>query len=299
MAKPKFRAFRFELAICIGAPLVVLLAIAIPGYVHIRSVKSDIRAREVLLDEIPVMERRLLVVSQMLAPYRVKNGGKDKIGELQQQVNKLAEEQGVKVKSVNAEKVAVPDSPSSMDYQVSLAGEGGLVGTIRMMDALDQPVQCLKVASVKLRAKSILPHPVYDAEWLFQYRFIPSKTVEEKAPRGGVAQPFQKLGDAVEAMKGLGKGRGRALDMARLESRMTAVAKEPEPVIPETPVSFRLHGIAEDGRGSLALTDRGVFGVGDSIDGYRVIQVAKDHIIVQSRQGRRELVPLYTNEANP
>ena len=298
MAKPRVRAFWFELAICIGAPLVVLLAIAIPGYYHIRNVKNEIRQRTALLDEIPVIEHRLSVVKQALAPFRVKNGGKDKSGELSQQVNKSAVDEGIKVKAVNSEKVVIPESPNSLDYRVTASGEGGLSSVIRMMDALDQPVQCLKVASVKLRAKSILPRPVYDAEWQFQYRYLPSKTAVAMAPAGGVAEPLKRLGVSVDALKSLGKDKGKLLDTAKLESRKAAV-QAPVALVSDTPVSFTLHGIAEDGRGSLALTDRGVVGVGDSIDGYRIITVAKDHIVVESKQGRRELVPLYTSEAKP
>lgn len=298
MAKPRVRAFWFELAICIGAPLVVLLAIAIPGTSHIRTVKNDIRQREALLNEIPAIEHRLLGAKQALDPYRAKNGGKDKSGELSQLVNKAAVDEGIKVKAVNSEKVVIPESLNSLDYRVTASGEGGLSSVIRMMDALDQPIQCFKVASVKLRAKSILPRPVYDAEWQFQYRYLPAKTAVAMAPAGGVAELLKRLGVAVDTLNGLGKDKGKLLDTAKLASRKAAV-QESIAVVPDTPLSFKLHGIAEDGRGSLALTDRGVFGVGDSVDGYRIITVAKDHIIVESKQGRRELISLYKSEVNP
>ncbi len=299
MSKPKIRAFRFELAICIGAPIVVLLAIAIPGASHIRTVKNDILQRKALLDEIPVIEHRLSVANQVMAPYRVKNGGKDKSGELSQQVNKAALDEGIKVKAVNAEKVALPESPYSLDYRVSMSGEGGLGAMVRMMDALDRPGQCIRVSSVRLRAKTIIPRPVYDADWQFQYRYIPSVAAPVAAVPGGVDELIKRLGVAVDVLKGLGKGSRKVLDTAKLENRKAAVVLQPVPVAPDTPVSFRLHGIAEDGRVSLALTDRGVFGVGDSVDGYRIIKVAKDHIIVESKQGRQELISLYKNEVNP
>lgn len=299
MAKPKVRAFRFELVLCVVTPIIVLLVIAIPGYLHIRNVKSEIQVRETLLDEIPVIESRLSVVRQLLIPYRVKNGGKDKIGELSQQVNKAAMDQGIKVKAVNAEKVVLAESPYSMDYRVSLGGEGGLVGMIRTMDALDQFGQCFKVASMRMRLKSSQPQPVYDAEWQFQYRYIPSKSGEAGFAGGLGPEQFKRLGVAMDAIKGFGKGKGSLLDTSKLENRNVSVAQETAPVAPEVPVSFKLHGVAEDGRGPLALTDRGVFGVGDSIDGYKIIKVEKDHIVVANRQGRREIVSLYTSESTP
>lgn len=299
MAKPKIRAFRFELAICIGVPMVVLLAIAIPGYVHIRTVKKEIQIQQSLLDEIPVIDSRLSMMKKILVSYRVKNGGKDKIGELSQLVNKTAVDQNIKVKSVNAEKVVLPDSPHSMDYHVAMGGECGLVGAIRMMDALDLNTYCSKVASLKMRAKSFMPQPVYDADWQFQYRYLPSKISEVGAPAGGGAEMLKKLGVAIDELNGFGKDKGTVLNTARLESRKVVVAQEPVPVEPEQPITFRLNGIAEDGRGSLALTDRGVFGVGDTIDGYKIVKVAKDHIVVESKKGRREIVSLYKSEASP
>jgi hypothetical protein len=299
MAKPKMRAFRFELAICIGVPIVVLLAIAIPGYFHIRTVKNEIQMQQSLLDEIPVIDSRLSMMKKILVSYRVKNGGKDKIGELSQLVNKTAIDQNIKVKSVNAEKVVLPDSSHSMDYHVAMSGEGGLVGAIRMMDTLDQNTLCFKVASLKMRAKSFMPQPVYDAEWQFQYRYLPSKISEARAPSGGGAELFKRMGVAIDELNGFGKDKGTVLNTAKLESRKVVVTQEPVFVEPEKPMLFRLNGIAEDGRGPLALTDRGVFGVGDSIDGCKIVKVAKDHIVVESKKGRREMVSLYKSEASP
>ena len=167
-----------------------------------------------------------------------------------------------------------------------------------MTDVLDQPVQCLKVASVRLRAKTILPRPVYDVDWQFQYRYLPA-FADEAVVTGDGGEQFKRLGVAVDVLKGLLKDRWSMLDMAKFEHRSATGAKERMPVVPETPMSFRLHGIAEDGRGSLALTDRGVFGVGDSIGGCRIIKVEKDHIVVENKQGRREVVSLYRSEVNP
>lgn len=293
MSKPKMRSFQIELAICIGAPLVVLLAIAISGASHIRTLKKDIRHREALLDEIPSIEQRLAAANQVMAPFRFNNGAKDKSGELSQQVNKAAMDEGIRVKVVNAEKAVYPESPYSLDYQVAMSGEGGMGAMIRMMDALDKPGQSIRVDSVKLMARSILPRPVYEADWQFNFRYIPAVAAQVASPPGSVDMELKRLAVAVDFLKGAGKRAVKVINTAKLESRRVPTAPASIPVAPDAPVSFRLHGVAEDGRGSLAMTDRGVFGEGASVDGYLIIKVAKDHIVVQNKRGQRELIPLY------
>jgi hypothetical protein len=299
MHKPKVRAFRIELAICIGAPLLVLAVIAIFGYGHIRSLRGEIAQRESVLDEIPVVEHRLQVAEQLLAPYRVRNGGKDKSGELSQQVSGLATEHGIKVKTVNAEKVMVPGSPHSLDYNLAMTGEGLGAILIHLIDSLDEPAQCVKVASLRLRPKTLRPIPVYDADLQFHYRFLPSQSLDGIAPTGNCHAQFNKLGVSLEALKKVAKEKKTLLDLTRLEMRSQPSSQELVRETPEAPISFKLNGIAEDGHRPLALTDRGVFGVGDSIDGYRVITVTKDHIVVEGRLGRRVLVTLYRNGETP
>lgn len=298
MARQKVRAFRVELAICIGAPLVVLAVIALVGYGRLGGLRGEIAQREAILDGIPVIENRLAVAEQVLGLYRLKNGGKDTSGELSQQVSALAAEHGIKVKSVNSEKVADPESPHSLDYRLAIAGEGAYGAGIRLLDSLEDPVQCVKIASLRLRPKTLLPVPSYDAEVQFQYRFLPLKAREGVAGGGDCREQFAKLGNVLDALKGV-RGKKTILDMTRLEKRSQAASRVPVVVVPEVPIAFRLNGIAADGQKPLALTDRGVFGVGDSIDGYRVIAVEKDRLIVEGRRGGQVIINLYRNGETP
>ena len=44
------------------------------------------------------------------------------------------------------------------------------------------------------------------------------------------------------------------------------------------------------------MTDRGVFGVGDEIDDFKIIAITDDKVTVKNRQGRREVLKLYTDK---
>lgn len=77
------------------------------------------------------------------------------------------------------------------------------------------------------------------------------------------------------------------------------VPDEPVVVIAEAPPAFRLTGIVRDGNRPLAMTDRGLVGVGDSVDGFRIRTIGNDYITVESPTGRKTRVTLYKSEAEP
>lgn len=298
MAKTKVRTFRVELAICLAAPVLVLAVIAIPGYGHIRKLKADIAMREFWLNDIPAIEHQLAAASRVLASYRVSSEGKDKVGELSLMLSRAATEQGVTVKSVMAEKSFAPETPYYLDYRIPLIGEGKLGSVVRTMDGLDQPVQCLRVSLLRLKGRMFQKPRVYDVEWVYQARFVSTSAPEGKMLAGKMEDHLATLNGAIATLETIAKEKKRPLDTGTLDKRDVIVPDTPVGVM-ETPISFRLTGIVRDGNRSLALTDRGVVGVGDSIDGYEITAIGNDGIVVESPTGRKERVFLYKNEAKP
>jgi hypothetical protein len=59
---------------------------------------------------------------------------------------------------------------------------------------------------------------------------------------------------------------------------------------------FALTGIVQDMKNPLALTDRGLFGVGDRVDGYEIVAIGNDHVLVLGANGRTETVKLYADD---
>lgn len=299
MAMLKAKAVRVELAICLLAPIVALAVIAIPGYGHIRQLKRDVTSQARLLDEIPLQRQGVEAATKALGPYRMRNGGKDKSGELSLQVSQAASREGITIKSVNADKVIPAPSPACVEYRIAMAGEGTLGPVIRVLDELDRPVQCLKVVSFRLRAKAFIPQTLYDVDTVFVSDSLLSTDVAASPLQGGLEARLGRVHEGVLAVEAKGKVRKPVLDTRKIDRRKLEIKEEVAPVLVDAPVGFRLNGVIRDGQKPLALTDRGVFGVGDSIDGYRIIKVADDHIVVMGRLGQQEKVPLYSTEAKP
>jgi type II secretory pathway component PulC len=67
--------------------------------------------------------------------------------------------------------------------------------------------------------------------------------------------------------------------------------EQPRPV-----ALFVLNGIIRDKKNPLAMTDRGLFGVGDTVDGYKILSIADDQVMVQGDSGRQETVKLYSEK---
>lgn len=299
MANLPVRTMRIELSVCLLAPVFVLALIAITGYGHIARLKREVAAQITSLAEIPLLETRLADAAKALDPYRLKNGGRDRNGELSLYVSQSGALHGMTVKSVIADKM-VPVSPAFMENRIVMGGEGTLGPLIRMLEDLNQPDRCFKVASLRIRARTFTPQTVYDVESVFVADFLGSSGADGTPLSGNLEANLGRLCDGTQAVLAKSKAPKAMLDTHKIDSRKMVAGEKVVPLaVPDETVGFKLQGIIRDGRAPLALTDRGVFGVGDYIDGYRVTKVADEYILVVGRQGRQERVPLYKAEVSP
>lgn len=299
MMRLTLRDVRVELALCLLAPALVLAVVMIPGFWQIGKMKGSVAKRSELLSEIPMLEFKLAKSIQALGSYRVHNGGKDKSGELSLQTSQPATEQGVTVKTVNTEKLGPAETPAALDYRVAMSGEGSLTSIICTLGMLERPVQCFKATSVRLRAKTFTPPMAYDIDCIFMSRCLVSRQDELAPPKGGMSEAVKTLDSALVALGSLAKASPPVLDTRRINTRKGIIIEEAEEATPEGPVPFRINGIVRNGRLPLVMTDRGVVAQGAVLDGYRILKIADDHVLVVSPQGRQEKLMLYQAEAQP
>jgi hypothetical protein len=299
MTKPKVKAVRIELMICLLAPIVVLVLIALPGFGYVRQLRQEVDKQAAFLDKIPLQESRLKQAAKVLSPYRMLDGGKDLSGELSLQVSQAGTDKGVTIKSVNAEKVVPSPNPAFLEYRITMAGEGSLGAFIRTLEELSRPVKCHKVASLRLRAKTFIPQTIYDVDTVFVSDSLVSLEAGVSPLSGSQSELLARLREGTLAVEAKANVRPPVLDTRKIDRRKIEIKDEVAPVISDEAVGFRVTGIIQDKRDPLVLLDRGVFGVGDTVDGYKIVNISKDHIVVVGRQGRQELIPLYKNEAKP
>jgi hypothetical protein len=144
-----------------------------------------------------------------------------------------------------------------------------------------------------------MPDPVYDVEAVFLSDALVAQGPAASPLTGDLTARLGRLSEAAGALEARVGARKATLDTRKIDRKKAAVKEYVAPVIPDEAVGFKLNGIIRDGRDPLALTDRGLFGVGDSIDGYRITRMGADYIEVVGRQGRKEIILLYGTEAKP
>lgn len=77
-------------------------------------------------------------------------------------------------------------------------------------------------------------------------------------------------------------------------------AAAPAPVtrarVVQAEVTFRLRGIARDGSQPVAFLDDRTLGLGESIDGFKLVEIADESVTLQDERGRKHVVRLYSGE---
>lgn len=293
------RNVKVELALCLLAPVVVLILIAAPGYWAIGRMNQAIARRVAVITDIPLLQMHLAKGVKVLAPYRMHNAGKEKGGAIAQQFNQVAAEEGVTIKSVNAERVAaVNGNQAFSDYHVAMSGDGHLNAIVKTMDSLNKPGQCFRVQSLRLRYKAGVSL-IYDVDWSYVVRCLTEEKTEQPFGGGSVEPLLTRLIAGNTALEARMKSSRPPLDVSPLDRRTGVTIETVEPVMPDGPVPFRLTGVVRDGRQPMALTDQGIIVEGGVVAGFRITKVADDHVIVVSPQGRKEVVPLYRTEVEP
>ncbi|MEI6148826.1 MAG: hypothetical protein WCS01_06985 [bacterium] len=298
MKLSKLRAGRLELAVCILTPLLLLACIAIPGHLYCRHLGQKLQERQASLEQVPEMERQLAAARQVLQPFAVASVEGDKASELTLTTEKAAQAFGFVTRAVNVEKPAGAGAEGWSDYKVMFNGAGNLKSIIEMLEFLELPAQRFQVSQMTLKAKGFVPEPTYDGSVVLTSRAI-SQAGAVGVGAGRILTAVQgaelttRLGQLTAAVKSWVEEKRTPLAIAlRSEPR-----REPVKVEEPRPTSlFVLNGIIRDKKNPLAMTDRGLFGVGDTVDGYKIISIADDQVMVQGDSGRQETVKLYSEK---
>lgn len=296
----KLRAGRVELAVCLLGPLLIVALVAIPGRVYCRHLKHELDSKEALLARLPEAERKLAHARKTLGLFMVKDGG-DAASELTLAVNQAAQAHGITSPSVHVEKQTGAETDKWTDYRVAVTGEGTLKSVIGMLDFLEAPQRTFSVGRAALQAKGLDAETPYEVSIVLMSRAlspIPAGGVNVPAQPGGLAkfdETSARVAQLVGTIEAYVRGETRVrLDLGGLDRRKPKAATE-IPTVVETELSLKLNGIVKDAQRPLALTDRGVLGVGDEVDGFKVVGIANDRVELVNRRGQRTTVTLYGN----
>lgn len=303
MRQWKLRTGRLELGVLLGGPVVVLCLVLGPWMLYARSAGQAIERRSERLIQCEAVERCVQRAEGVLAVHHLSNGGKERAVEINQKVNKVAGDEGLVVKSANVEKLTPEGMAWCADFKTDVRAEGPMPAWIRSLDVWERGAPGLSAIQGRWRLSALLPEPRYEGELKLATRSLVKggigKPVLDARDRAAVLRACSRLDVQVSAMQdGLGR-RWPSLDLRRLRGRIPMVRPERDPEAPEAEPDFRLNGVAMDGRKPLAMTDRGVVGVGDVLGGFTVMTVGVDFIEVRSARGTMYRVPLYRNGKAP
>lgn len=295
----KLRSGRVEFAVCILVPIVVLAAIVIPVRRYCLDWNQDLLARQTRLDQAPKMEAELSEACRVLKAFSAPVADGDKAAELTQVAEKAAQDFGFTTGSANAEKQE-GESGSWFDYKVMFNGNGPLKSIIGMLDFLENPERRFQVAQATFRANKFGTGTTYDGSaTLLTRTVLPAVTNET-----GVAGKSVSTAQVIEQRARLRQVTG-SVQSWMTEKRAPVLTLKPKKQAGQTlsgPATrvhlFVLNGIALDGKHPLAMTDRGTFGIGEKVDGYTVVAINDDRVVLVDPNGRRESVRLYKDEAN-
>jgi hypothetical protein len=299
MNSSKVKTGHWELAVCLIVPPVVIIAILLCGFVYERKQEQLLTQRGNLLGLIPGLEQTKRRAQQVLKPFIVPGVVKDRAADLSLCVSDAAQKFGFVIGSSSVEKHSDPGAGVWMDYKVTLSGEGPLTSLIAFLDYLGQPQRRFRAAQVSLRTLRLIPETTCSADLV-----LISRVVTDRNGNSGVAQVIDispamaadigvKLDKTVAGVKGWLAEPVTALPLKNLQNRTPFIPPDPSQVEVDSQVSFRLTGVVREKNNPMIMTDKGVFGVGDEVDGFKVEAISEDKVTVVSKGGRRETVRLY------
>ncbi len=294
----KIKTGHWELAICLAVPPVVIFAMLLVGFVHGQKQERLLAQRAELMNLIPVLEKKAAAAHHALKPFIVPGVAKDMAADLSVCVSDAAQRFGFVIRSSNVEKQASPDAGVWMDYKLTLSGDGPLTSLIAMLDYLGQPQRRFSAVQVSLRTIRLTPETTCSADLVLVSRVVANRNGDSVGQMGGMTRAMakdigEKLGKATDGVKSWFAEPVTPLSLKTLQSRAPYVAPDPVQAEAEPQVSFRLTGVVRDRAFPMVMTDKGVFGVGDLVDGFKIEAIGEDKVTVVSKGGRRETVKLY------
>ncbi len=305
MRRGKTTTGHFEMVLCIGAPLLLIAVIAVAGFLHCRSREKVLSERENLLRQIPVLEKQADAARQALLPFVVSGTGRDKAAELSLCASEAAQKYGLVVRTSSMEKQISAEAGNWTDYKLTMKGDGSIASLVSVLDYLEHAQRRFRAEQVNYRTTQLVPVTAGSCEMTLVSRVVVDKSDAGLSVPVGAVTPAQasgmglKLGQAMAAVEAWTGEKVVPLSVKSLESRSPHIAMGVAQQEAEPQVSFRLTGVIRDRKRPVVMTDKGVFGVGDEIDGFKIKAITEDTVTVVSKSGRLETVRLYSKVERP
>ena len=298
MNRGKVKTGHLELAICIAVPLLVVFVLMLAGFFYGRKQERILAQRANLLSLIPVLEQKSGIAHKALKPFVASGEGKDMAADLSLCVSDAAQKHGFLIHSSNVEKQVEPGMGAWTDYKLTLSGEGTLTSLIAMLDYLGQPQRRFRATQVSLKTTQLIPETTCSVDLVLMSRVVVDRNGDIGNGPVGAMTPIKaeeigvRLGKATEAVSSWVAEPVASLSLKNLQNRVVSVPATPAQVEVEPQVSFHLTGVVGNKSSPMIMTDRGVFGVGDEVDGFKIESINADKVSVVSKSGRRETVRL-------
>lgn len=286
----KLRSGRVELVVCLLGPVLAFAAIVIPGRVYCSKLQRTIEGRRDCLAQMPRLETQLAEARRVLQPFVSSSANGDKAAELTLAVEKAAQSFGFVTRSVDVAKQG--EGPAWVDYRVVISGGGTLKSAVGMLSFLENPARRFRVGKATLRGAGDGHADNYDGEIVLVSRAITPVATSIKGAavaRTDVSRALNQPGRLSQLVASVKSWVEEKTANPKFPTRQDTVQAQPSaPTVP-----FTLNGIVRDRKIPLALTDRGVIGIGDKIDGFTLRSVADDHVVVMEPGGTLLTVQLY------
>jgi hypothetical protein len=299
MNRATVKTGQWELVICMALPLGVVAALLLFGFIYDRKQERHLAQRAGLLNLIPVLEQKAGAAHKVLKPFVIQGVAKDMAADLSLCVSDAAQKFGFVIRSSNVEKQIGTGTAVWMDYKLTLSGDGPLASLIAMLDYLGQPQRRFQATQVNIKATQLSPETTYSADLVLVVRVVVDRNGDSGVGQVGTIIPATaetigaKLDKATEGVKSWAAEPASLLSLKKLQNRVPYVEPIQSQVEAEPQVSFRLTGVVGNKAAPMIMTDQGVFGVGDEVDGFKVEAIGADKVTVVSKGGRREIVRLY------
>lgn len=291
-----FGSRKGTLAAFVIIPIVIVVGCAAPAFVYFKRVESDCDRRARLLQVAGDMEKVLQSGQDCVAALVARGpAAGDMNAELTQLANEIGQKSGFAVQSVTVNEQPVTGAGIVAPGLVHVKGSGTLPQLLRFIDAFESQSHRFKIVDLKLGAGTLQP-AVYEAT-------CDIMAVQFKAPRFPAASRGDLTINPVPGMRSAGDRLARAaaalnamafsrptlrIEDAKVASTVTGDSS-PSAVFGE----LRLYGVVQKAANPLALTDQGVKGIGETVDGGTIAAIDADSVTVVDGKGQRHVVRLY------
>lgn len=297
MSLRKIQRGRLELTFVILSPIAVFALIQALEYGNCRRLERELATRRLWLKLVPEMEQRLDAVRQQMGEAFRAVDDADGSSDLTMRVNRLAQESGFAARTVKLTKIAQPEGGGGVcaDYHVVVGGEGTIPALTGFLDACERTgPRPFRVVRGRVESRPSSPEPLYDAEFGMVSRALHGEKDPPAAAMAGfhlreaeVARRGSEIDRLMETIRRRGLAQVGPLPIAKFRDRPALRVAEAV----EAP--FRLTGVIRDAKKPLAMTDKGLLGVGDEMGGFRIVEIRSDKVVVETPGGGRVLVELY------